>query len=293
MGGRQPIFAKGSLRRDYPYAKGNGKVGSKAFEAQLRGSVLKCGSKKLWNSLFPLSSGCRQGGRSRSEPLTLERPSASPSRSSGSRKRCSGEGTSPPSGDADQRSILKAPFLSKGKEKLCNSSKGEDKAGFKGFAGFPHCGSSVAVFPSYPVTREKGLNSVGSSGMMVVEDLESFSISFPRNLELYMKFFPKKMTMGAFCLGSVGNPNRDVAVSQLASLNHLSESFKSFKPNLGSPLGAPNPVTVSQGVAESPSMGGFQIEGLSSSRMAKVCEVLSYLDIKVYSRRKNRFYTDS
>ena len=223
MGGRQPIFAKGSLRRDYPYAKGNGKVGSKAFEAQLRGSVLKCGSKKLWNSLFPLSSGCRQGGRSRSEPLTLERPSlasddlpkedsfkaqtqiersfsASPSRSSGSRKRCSGEGTSPPSGDADQRSILKAPFLSKGKEKLCNSSKGEDKAGFKGFAGFPHCGSSVAVFPSYPVTREKGLNSVGSSGMMVVEDLE---VSSYQHSQSFVFFYPSlwlgSSTPESFC----------------------------------------------------------------------------------------------
>ena len=36
-------------------------------------------------------------------------------------------------------------------------------------------------------------------------------------------------------------------------------------------------------------MGGFQIEGLAPSKMVKVCEVLSSLDIKVYSRRKNRF----
>ena len=163
MGGKQPISAKGSLRRDDPFAKGKGKVGYEASEAQSRGSVLKCGSKKLWNALFPPSSGCRQGGRSPSEPLTLERLSlasddlpkedsfevgtqwersfsASPSRSSGSRKRCfrDWEGMSPPSGDADRRSILKAPFLSKGKEKLHNFSKGEDRAGFKGFAGFPH-----------------------------------------------------------------------------------------------------------------------------------------------------------
>ena len=82
-------------------------------------------------------------------------------------------------------------------------------------------------------------------------------------------------------------------VSQLASLNHFSESFKSFKPNPSSPLRAPNLVTVSQGDVESPPMGGFQIEGLSPRKMAKVCEVLSSLDIKVYSRQKNRFYTDS
>ena len=115
MGGKQPISTKGSLRRDDPFAKGKGKVGYEASEAQSRGSVLKCGSKKLWNALFPPSSGCRQGGRSPSEPLTLERLSlasddlpkedsfevgtqlersfsASPSRSSGSRKRCLGIG---------------------------------------------------------------------------------------------------------------------------------------------------------------------------------------------------------
>ena len=44
----------------------------------------------------------------------------------------------------------------------------------------------------------------------------------------------------------------------------------------------PNPGIVSQGDAELPPMGGFQIEGLSPSKMAKVCEVLSSLDSKVY-----------
>ena len=74
LGGKQPISAKGSSRRDDPSAKGKNKVGSKDSEAQLRGSALKSGSKKLWNALPPQSYGCRQGGRSRSEPLMLERP---------------------------------------------------------------------------------------------------------------------------------------------------------------------------------------------------------------------------
>ena len=73
LGGKQPSFAKGSLCRDDPSAKGKEKVGSEVSEAQLRGSTLKCGSKKLWNVLFPPSFGCRQGGRNRSEPLTLEK----------------------------------------------------------------------------------------------------------------------------------------------------------------------------------------------------------------------------
>ena len=57
-----------------------------------------------------------------------------------------------------------------------------------------------------------------------------------------------KNDVGPFCLGSVGNPNRDVAVSQLASLNILPENFKSVetKPN-----------TPNLGVAELPPMGGF------------------------------------
>ncbi|RVW54473.1 Protein suppressor of K(+) transport growth defect 1 [Vitis vinifera] len=144
-----------------------------ASEAQSRGSVLKCGSKKLWNALFPPSSGCRQGGQIRSEPLTLERPllasddlpkedsfevgtqwersfSASPSRSSGSRKRCfrDWEGMSPPSGDADRRSILKAPFLSKGKEKLHNFSKGEDRAVENlEVSSYQHSQSSLSLLP--------------------------------------------------------------------------------------------------------------------------------------------------
>ena len=145
----------------------------------------------------------------------------------------------------DQRSILKALFLSKGKEKLPNFSKGEDKAGFKGFH---HRGSSVTVFPSYPVTREKWLNSVGSCGMMGVENLKVSSYQhsqsslslfppssglalphlspsvpvlpnsaiqsqFPTKPRVIYEIFSKKDDDGAFCLGFVGNPNRDVAVS--------------------------------------------------------------------------------
>nr|CAN82412.1 hypothetical protein VITISV_039149 [Vitis vinifera] len=254
LGGKQPSFAKGSLRRDDPFAKGKEKVGSEVSEAQLRGSMLKCGSKKLWNVLFPPSFGCRQGGRNRSEPLTLERLlsfcDALPKEDAFEvSKRCSGEGTSPTRGDADdhQRSHLKAPFLSKGKEKMRKFSEGEDKANLKGFVGFPHRGSSVTVFPSYPVTREKGLNSVGSCGVMVVENFES---QYPMKPRVISEFFFKKNDDEAFCHGFVGNPNRDGVESQLASLNQLFVSFKSLKIKPNTPLRAPNLVTVSQGETE-------------------------------------------
>lgn len=52
-----------------------------------------------------------------------------------------------------------------------------------------------------------------------------------------------------------------------------------------------NLVTVSQGVAVVSPMGEFQIKGMSPRKMDKVHEVLSSLDIKVYSRRKNRCST--
>ena len=68
----------------------------------------------------------------------------------------------PTRGDADQRTLLIAHFLSKGKEKMCNFSKGEDGAGIKGFVGCPHRGSSVTVFPYFPATREKGLTLWGT-----------------------------------------------------------------------------------------------------------------------------------
>ena len=73
LGGNQAFFAKGPLHSVDLSAKGKAKVDSEDSEVQLRGSALKCDSKKLWNALLPPSPGCRQGGRSRSKPLTIER----------------------------------------------------------------------------------------------------------------------------------------------------------------------------------------------------------------------------
>ena len=69
---------------------------------------------------------------------------------------------------------------------------------------------------------------------------------------------------------------------QLASLNLLSESFNYVKTKPSTPPRAPILGTVNQGDAEFSQMGGFQVEGFSPSKMAKVCEVLSSLDSKVY-----------
>ncbi|RVW90400.1 Transposon TX1 uncharacterized 149 kDa protein [Vitis vinifera] len=72
-------------------------------------------------------------------------------------------------------------------------------------------------------------------------------------------------------------------VIQPACPNQMCESVN--------PLSASSEAAVNLGgIAGSPK-GEFQIEGLSPRRMAKVCEVLKSLDIKVYSRRKSRCST--
>ena len=98
----------------------------------------------------------------------------------------------------------------------------------------------------------------------------------------------KKSDVGDHRLGFVGNPNHVEVESQMAGMNLMSESFIYDKTNSSLPHGAPILGAVSKGDSDFSQMSGFQIEGLSPSKMAKVCEVLSSLDIKVYSRRKNR-----
>ena len=70
--------------------------------------------------------------------------------------------------------------------------------------------------------------------------------------------------------------------------------FKRFNPSKSKPSlpkEVSNLVTGSQGDTVVSPSGEFQINGLSPRKMAKVREVLSSLDIKVYSRRKSRWST--
>ena len=170
LGDNQDSYSKGPLHRAILSAKGKAKTSHEDSNNQQRGFALKCGSKKRWNALFPSSSVCRQGDRSQSEPLTTERsmpvsdtlPLEDVS-VAGTQlvQGCSEEGTTSTKENAEQRNLLRAPFQSKGKEKMCNTAKGGDGAGFKGFVGCSHSGSSVTDHLSYPATREKGLNFEG------------------------------------------------------------------------------------------------------------------------------------
>ena len=139
--------------------------------------------------------------------------SASP-RSSGFWKSCSGKGASLTRGAANnqQRSSLKPSIHSKGKEKLRKSSNVEDKVGFKGFEGFINRGSSVMVFPYSLVTREKGLNSVGTCGMMVVENIEVSSSPHSQSSLSIPPLWLRTSTSESFCSRS-SQFNNSVSVS--------------------------------------------------------------------------------
>ena len=63
-------------------------------------------------------------------------------------------------------------FVVKRRRGFAQPSNDEDGEGYKGLVGFDHCGSSITIFPSNPVIKEKGLNFVGTYGMLVAENLE-------------------------------------------------------------------------------------------------------------------------
>ena len=92
------------------------------------------------------------------------------------------------------------------------------------------------------------------------------------------KIFPEIGDVGP--LNFVGIPVHVEEENQRAVFNQMSES--------STPGKSSNLMPGSPGVNEASPPEDFLIDGLSPRKMAKVREVLSSLDIKVYSRRKNR-----
>ena len=101
--------------------------------------------------------------------------------------------------------------------------------------------------------------------------------------QVIFEIFSKK-DVGFFFQKYDGNTIRDEVEAQFAYSNQMSESVNPSKSKPVLPKEVSNLVTDSQG-------GEFQIDGLSPRKMDKVREVLSSLDIKVYSRRKSRCST--
>ena len=189
----------------------------------------------------------------------------------------------------------------------------DDKGGFTGRAGYDPCGSSVTESPSIPRTRGKEIILEGNCEIPGVENLEvsqPFSSQPPEpypypscNLEKNIpcpsgphlpnseflsqspsvnqgkfKIFPEIGDVGP--LNFVGIPVHVEEENQRAVFNQMSES--------STPGKSSNLMPGSPGVNEASPPEDFLIDGLSPRKMAKVHEVLSSLDIKVYSRRKNR-----
>ena len=80
--------------------------------------------------------------------------------------------------------------------------------------------------------------------------IPAFQSQFPTKNRVLPEIFSKKDDVGAYRHGSVGIPNHDDEVPQLARLNLLSESFNYDKTKPSSPHGAPIPGTASQGDTE-------------------------------------------
>ena len=220
------------------------------------------------------------------------------------RKNCFGEGAS----------------TSKNEVALHNFYSDVYKEGFLGRVGSDPCGSAIMVLPSTPKIRGKGPRFMGNYGLLVVENLEVTPSSTFQSLSSYFppscgftssflspaapilpssdiqslnplenrensEFFFKKDDDSTVGQISVGFPNLILEMNQTAYPNQLTESVNPLMPKTNPPS---NQAIVSQGVFAGSPSGEFQIEGISPKKMAKVRDVLKSLDIKVYSRRKNR-----
>ena len=180
-----------------------------------------------------------------------------------------------------------------------------------GQTGYDPGSSSVTVSPSIPRTRGKDIILGGNCEVPGVESLEvsqSFSSQPPEShpspsynlaLNLPCPFSPHlpnseiltqspSVNQGKFKIFSeigdvgpfVGIPVHVEEENQRAVFNQMSES--------STPGKSSNLMPGSPGVNEASPPEDFLIDGLSPRKMAKVREVLCSLDIKVYSRRKNR-----
>ncbi|RVW89552.1 LINE-1 retrotransposable element ORF2 protein [Vitis vinifera] len=273
--------------RRFFFCNRKGETRSRSLEVQssrLAKKKVLHSSRKMWSTFFPPSSEQRRGIRCSSEPFLRGKTKVDSEGDSGQKIQMKlGERASAPR-----------------KEKISNNaSSDEDMEGFLGRVESDPRGSAVMGMPSSPVTRGKGPNLLGNCGSMVAESLEVTPYLFQST----QQHIPSSSGLTNSLLNpsvSIPSPstpllpvsasqslapteNRKMEVIQPACPNQMCESVN--------PLSASSEAAVNLGgIAGSPK-GEFQIEGLSPRRMAKVCEVLKSLDIKVYSRRKSRCST--
>ncbi|KAJ9689107.1 hypothetical protein PVL29_014651 [Vitis rotundifolia] len=325
--GKKPSVEKDWPRREEDDAAARGKTP----EGQSRGFLQKEESavtKRMWTTLFPPSSDCQQERRRRSEPIIPAKPpSASEVRpmeedvAAGSqsrrddtatplfrrllRKRGSGEGTSTSRGNqrfeedkdgsmgrvgSDLRGFTVTGSLSSPEIK----GKGLVFEGFCEFPGMENsevCMSSLSQPPKSSSTPHFPL-SPPSSSPSGPDLLNSVHISqSPMENRVFSEFVVDKDVVGNFFQNFVGISVHDEVGKQIAIPNQMSECVTPCKPKPSMPKEVSNRGSGSQGDTVVSPSGEFHMDGLSPRKMAKVREVLNSLDIKAYSRRKNRSST--
>ncbi|RVW85287.1 Transposon TX1 uncharacterized 149 kDa protein [Vitis vinifera] len=206
-------------------------------------------SREMWSKLFLPSADRRHGQRSSSETLPL-RSAAS---------LCEGRNLEVDGrmGSQQTRGIRESPIFRCLLPRKCNSWSKEETSTSRG----------VMESRKSQLKEDKG-GFTGRAGYDPCSSSVTVSPSIPRT----------RGDVGP--LNFVGIPVHVEEENQRAVFNQMSER--------STPGKSSNLMPGSPGVNEASPPEDFLIDGLSPRKMAKVREVLCSLDIKVYSRRKNR-----
>ncbi|KAJ9705450.1 hypothetical protein PVL29_003472 [Vitis rotundifolia] len=304
---------KPSVEKDWPRREeDDAAVRGKTPEGQSRGFSQKVESavtKRMWTTLFPPSSDRRQERRRRSyEARPMEKDVAAGSQSGRDdtttplfrrllRKRGSGEGTSSSRGNqrfeedkdgsigrvgSDLRGFTVTGSLSS------PEIRGKDLV-FEGFCEFPGMENSEVCMSSLSQPPES--SSTPHCGQFLLLE-NRVPLSPPSSSpSVFSEFLVDKDVVGNFFQNFVGIPVHDEVGNQIAIPNQMSECVTPCKPKPSMPKEVSNRGSGSQGDTVVSPSGEFHMDGLSPRIMAKAQEVLNSLDIKVYSRRKNRSST--
>ncbi|KAJ9688895.1 hypothetical protein PVL29_014512 [Vitis rotundifolia] len=312
---------KGKEEEDDVAVRGKAPEGQSRDSSQKEESVV---TKRMWTTLFPPSSDRRQERRRRSEPIfPVKPPSVSEARTTVPlfrrllRNRGFGERTSSSSGAAvlrnqrfeedkdgslgrvglDLRGFTVTGSLSsleiRGKglvfegiyefsgmenSKVCMSFLSQPP----GSSSTPHCGQFLPTENRVPLF----LPSPSPSGPYLLNSV--YLSQSPMENRVFSEILVDKDVVGNLFQNIVGISVHDEVGNQIALPNQMSKCFTPCKPKPSMPKEVSNRGTGSQGDTVVSPSGEFHIDGLSPRKMAKVREVLNSMDIKVYSRRKNR-----
>ena len=187
-----------------------------------------------------------------------------------------------------------------------SASRDEVKEGLTGRVGFDPRGSSNMVSPSNSIIRGKGLIFEGICEIPGAKNLEVCQPSLSQPPE--SSFFPScspdsplTSPSGPHLPNSVPLPQSPTENQVISKKIYEKGGVDSLKyGDIPDRVEEENQYALSNQMTESctpkesivrlhkEDSGDFLIDGLSPRKMAKVREVLCSLDIKVYSRRKNR-----